>query len=128
CGQPGGIFVLTGDVIAFPKQKTAEAEKAQKLLAKVAMAPATQLAFNMKHASIPPRTDVSIAGNPGFDQCVQSAAALYKGGVHVVRNSALILPADQMGSVVDLVSEYFNSDMPTDEALDRFASILTSGK
>jgi hypothetical protein len=33
-----------------------------------------------------------------------------------------------MGSIVDLISEYFNSDMPTDQALDRYASILTSGK
>lgn len=34
-----------------------------------------------------------------------------------------------MGSVVDLASEYFNSpDMKTDEALERFAAILASGK
>jgi hypothetical protein len=34
-----------------------------------------------------------------------------------------------MGSVVDLVSEYFNSpDMKTDEALERFATILTKQK
>jgi len=128
CGLPGGIFVMTGDVIAFPKQQNAEAEKAQKLLAKVAMAPATQLDFNLKHGSIPPRTDVAVAGNTAFDDCVQSAAAVYGKGNNVVRNSALIISPDAMGSVVDLISEYFNSDMPTDQALDRFAAILSSGK
>jgi len=59
---------------------------------------------------------------------VQTAAAIYSKGTNVVRNSALIISPDQMGSIVDLISEYFNSDMPTDQALDRYASILTSGK
>jgi hypothetical protein len=59
---------------------------------------------------------------------VQTAAAIYSKGTNVVRNSALIVSPDQMGSIVDLISEYFNSDMPTDQALDRYASILTSGK
>ena len=128
CGLPGGIFVMTGDVLAFPKQSSADAEKAQKLLAKVAMSPQTQLDFNLKHASIPPRTDVPVAGNAGFDSCVQAAAAVYGKGTNVVRNSALIIPSDQMGSIVDLISEYFNSDMPTDQALDRYAAILSGGK
>jgi len=128
CGLPGGLFVLTGDVIAFPKQKSADAEKAQKLFAKVAMSPAVQLDLNLKHGSIPPRTDIPVVGNAGFDECVQAAANIYTKGANVVRNSALIISPDAMGSVVDLLSEYFNSDMPTDQALDRYASILTSGK
>jgi glucose/mannose transport system substrate-binding protein len=128
CGLPGGLFVLTGDVIAFPKQKSADAEKAQKLFAKVAMSQAVQLDLNLKHGSIPPRTDIPVAGNAGFDDCVQTAALVYSKGVNVVRNSALIISPDAMGSIVDLMSEYFNSDMPTDQALDRYASILTSGK
>jgi len=128
CGLPGGLFVLTGDVIAFPKQKSADAEKAQKLFAKVAMSPAVQLDLNLKHGSIPPRTDIPVVGNAGFDDCVQAAANIYTKGANVVRNSALIISPDAMGSIVDLLSEYFNSDMPTDQALDRYASILTSGK
>jgi glucose/mannose transport system substrate-binding protein len=128
CGLPGGIFVLTGDVIAFPKQKSAEAEKAQKLFAKVAMTTAVQLDLNLKHGSIPPRTDIAVVGNAGFDECVQTAAAVYGKGVNVVRNSALIISPDAMGSVVDLLSEYFNTDMPTDQALERYAAILTSGQ
>lgn len=128
CGLPGGIFVLTGDVLAFPKQKNADAEKAQKLLAQVTMTPAVQLDFNLKHGSIPPRTDVPVAGNGGFDDCVQSATSVYSKGTNVVRNSALIISPDAMGSIVDLMSEYFNTDMPTNEALDRYAAILTSGK
>jgi hypothetical protein len=40
----------------------------------------------------------------------------------------LIISPDAMGSIADLLSEYFNTDMKTDEALDRFATILTSGK
>ncbi len=128
CGLPGGLFVLTGDVIAFPKQKGGDAEKAQKLFAKVAMSQAVQLDLNLKHGSIPPRTDVPVVGNAGFDDCVQTAALVYSKGANVVRNSALIVSPDAMGSIVDLMSEYFNSDMPTDQALDRYASILTSGK
>ncbi|MBS0446042.1 MAG: carbohydrate ABC transporter substrate-binding protein [Proteobacteria bacterium] len=128
CGLPGGVFVLTGDVIAFPKQKSADAEKAQQMFAKVVMAPQVQLDVNLKHGSIPPRTDVPVIGNAGFDDCVQIAAQTYTKGTTVVRNSALILSADAMGSVVDLVSEYFNTDMKTDEALDRYAAILTADK
>jgi len=115
-------------VIAFTKQKNADAEKAQKLFAKVAMTPAVQRDFNLKHGSIPPRTDIPVVGNAGFDECVQIGAGTYGKGVNVVRNSALIISPDAMGSVVDLVSEYFNTDMKTDEALDRYAAILTSGK
>ena len=128
CGLPGGIFVLTGDVLAFPKQKSAEAEKGQKLLAKVAMTPQVQLDFNSKKGSLPPRTDVRVVGNPAFDECVQIGANTYSQSVNVVRNSALILSPDAMGSIVDLVSEYFNTDMKTDVALERYAAILTSGK
>jgi glucose/mannose transport system substrate-binding protein len=128
CGLPGGIFVMTGDVIAFPKQKSADAEKAQKLFAKVAMSTPVQLDFNLKHGSIPPRTDIAVVGNAGFDECVQIGAGTYGKGVNVVRNSALIISPDAMGSIVDLMSEYFNTDMKTDEALDRYAAILTSGK
>lgn len=128
CGLPGGIFVMTGDVLAFPKQKNAEAEKGQKLLAKVAMMPNVQLDFNVKHGSIPPRTDVAVVGNSAFDECVQIGANTYGKSVNVVRNSALIISPDAMGSVVDLVSEYFNTDMKTDQALERYAAILTADK
>lgn len=128
CGLPGGIFVLTGDVLAFPKQKDAVAEKAQKMLAKVTMSQPVQLDFNLKHGSIPPRTDIPVVGNTGFDQCVQIGAGTYGKGVNVVRNSALIISSDAMGSIVDLLSEYFNTDMKTDEAMERYATILTSGK
>jgi len=128
CALPGGIFVLTGDVIAFPKQKTADAEKAQQIFAKVVMAPQVQLDVNLKHGSIPPRTDVPVIGNAGFDECVQVAARTYSRGTTVVRNSALILSADAMGSVVDLISEYFSTDMKTDDALDRYAAILSADK
>jgi glucose/mannose transport system substrate-binding protein len=126
CGLTGPIFVLTGDVLAFPKQKDAEAVKGQKLLAKVAMSQATQLEFNVKKGSIPPRTDVKVVGNADFDECTQVAASIYNKSVDVVGNSASLIPPDQMGSIVDLISEYFNSDMKTDEALDRFAQILAT--
>jgi glucose/mannose transport system substrate-binding protein len=129
CGLPGSIFVLTGDVLAFPKQKNAEDTRGQKLLAKVAMAQQTQLDFNVKKGSIPPRTDVPVVGNPQFDECTQIAAKIYNKSVDVVGNSALLISADEMGSVVDLVSEYFNSpDMTTDATMERFAAILTKGK
>lgn len=128
CGLPGGVFVLTGDVFAFPKQKSAEGVQAQKLLAKVTMSKPVQLGVNVKHGSIPPRTDIPVIGNAEFDECVQSGAAVYSKGTSVVRNSAMIVSPDAMGSVVDLLSEYFNTDMKTDEAMDRFASILTSNK
>jgi glucose/mannose transport system substrate-binding protein len=129
CGLTGPIFVLTGDVLAFPKQKNPEDDKGQKLLAKVTMAQKTQLDFNVKKGSIPPRTDVAVVGNPQFDACTQTAATIYNKSVDVVGNSALLISADEMGLVVDLVSDYFNSpDMTTDAALDRFAAILTSGK
>jgi len=129
CGLPGSIFVMTGDVLAFPKQKDANAEKGQKLLARVTMTPQTQLDFNLKKGAIPPRTDVQVAGNAMFDECTQIAASTYTKGVDVVGNSASLITPDAMGSVVDLVSEYFNSpDMKTDQALERFASILTSGR
>jgi hypothetical protein len=91
--------------------------------------PQTQLDFNVKKGSIPPRTDVSVVGNPRFDNCTQIAAKIYNKSVDVVGNSALLISADEMGSVVDLVSEYFNSpEMKTDDALDRFAGILTKQK
>jgi glucose/mannose transport system substrate-binding protein len=125
CVLPGNAYLVFGDLIGFPKQSKPEQIAAQKLLAKVVFDRPTQLGFNVAKNALPPRTDIDITGNPRFDACSQKAAAVYHEGSQVVANSQLYLSPDGGGALVDLLSEYFTSkDMSTDEAIDRFASIV----
>ena len=54
----GMAYVMGGDVFAFPQLKDAGQIKAQQLLARVLLEPATQIEFAQKKGSIPVRLDV----------------------------------------------------------------------
>jgi glucose/mannose transport system substrate-binding protein len=125
CVLPGNAYLMFGDLVGFPKQTKPEQIAAQKLFAKVVFDRPAQLGFNVAKNALPPRTDIDIAGDPRFDACSQKAAAIYHEGSQVIANSQLYLSPDGGGALVDLLSEYFTSkDMPTDEAIDRFAQIV----
>ena len=57
-GDHGIAYVMGGDVFAFPSPKDPARTKAQQLLARVLLEPATQIAFAQKKGSIPVRLDV----------------------------------------------------------------------
>jgi glucose/mannose transport system substrate-binding protein len=129
CVLPGKIpmFVMNGDVLGFPTQTKPEAIKAQKLLAQVAFGPTTQVEFNIKKGAIPARNDIDVAKSGQFDACSLKAVAAYRNDAGVVGNVKLFLSPDQSGSLADLLAEYFNTPgMSTDEAMDRFAGILSN--
>ncbi|MFI5015291.1 MAG: ABC transporter substrate-binding protein [Hyphomicrobiales bacterium] len=129
CLLPGKIpmFVMNGDVFGFPTQTKPEAIKAQKLLAKVVFEPDVQIDFTIKKGAIPARNDIDVAKTGRFDECSQKASEAYRNDAGVVGNVKIFLSPDQSGSLADLLAEYFNTPgMSTEEAVGRFASIITN--
>jgi glucose/mannose transport system substrate-binding protein len=119
----GVSYLLGGDVFVFPKQKSAEATAAQKKLANVMLAPATQIAFAQKKGSIPVRQDVDVTS---LDACAQKAVAWIKDKQAQVPANELLSPPAITGAVEDVISQYWNNNsMTTDEFITRVAAALS---
>lgn len=119
-------YIIGGDVFIFPKSADAKQTEAQDLLAKTLLTPEALIAFNLKKGGIPTRTDVDMSS---FDQCAQDAASYIKDPANQLPDYGLVMPPDVVGSIQDLVSEYFTDpDFSVDEFVARFAdAIQTAG-
>jgi glucose/mannose transport system substrate-binding protein len=119
----GVAYGLGGDVIAFPKQKSADATAAQQKLAGVLLDPATQIAFAQKKGSIPVRQDVDVSS---LDVCAQKAHAWISDPKAQVAANELLSPPSITGAVEDVVSQYFNDpSMTTDAFIEKISAALT---
>jgi glucose/mannose transport system substrate-binding protein len=118
---PGAPYVIQGDVFVFPKTTNADTLRAQKLLANVIEAPATQLAFSKLKGSIPARTDIDAAQ---ADQCAQKGIAILKERPRVVGVPEVYLTPDQNGAVQDVVTAFWNTGMTVDKAQKNIAAAL----
>ncbi|MGI9134628.1 MAG: ABC transporter substrate-binding protein, partial [Rhodoferax sp.] len=85
-------YIIQGDVLVFPRTSNPEQIKAQKLLASVVTAPATQVAFSAKKGSIPIRTDVDASK---MDLCAQQGIAIMKDKSRQLGNGEVYLSPDQ---------------------------------
>jgi glucose/mannose transport system substrate-binding protein len=119
----GTGYVMGGDVFAFPKQKNADATKAQTLLATVMLEPATQIAFAQKKGSIPVRQDLDVSS---LDTCAQKAVNwLHDENAQVPANELLSPPA-LTGAVQDIISQYWNdASMTTDAFIGKVVAALS---
>ena len=119
---PASPYLIQGDVFVFPKTSNPKAVQAQKLLASVVVAPATQLSFSQYKGSIPVRSDIDASK---ADACAQKGMAIMKDRSRHVGVSEVYLTPDQNGALQDVLTAYWNSaGMTVEQAQKRVASAL----
>ncbi|EPX82156.1 ABC transporter substrate-binding protein [Salipiger mucosus] len=120
---PGNGFVLNADSFTFFKVSGEPNLRGQQVLASLIMSPDFQKAFNLAKGSIPARTDVPL---DDFDICAQRS---HEDLLKATENGTLVpsmahemaVPRSVRGEFLDLVTEFFNSDMSSQDAVNRLA-------
>ncbi len=117
------VIATGGDAFYFPLLKDEEKAKAQEALASTLVAPATQVAFNMKKGSLPVRGDVDLAA---ANDCMKKGLDILAKG-DVIQWTDQLLSADSQKQKEDLFSEFFaNPSMTPEDAQKRFVDIIAS--
>ena len=124
---PGGGYVLNSDSFTFFKVSGEDKLKGQQVLASLIMSPEFQKTFNLAKGSIPARTDVPL---DEFDMCAKRS---HEDLVAAIVNDTLVpsmahemaIPRSVRGEFLDLVTEFFNSDMSSEEAAGRLADAVS---
>ncbi|CAH0340987.1 ABC transporter substrate-binding protein [Rhizobium sp. CECT 9324] len=117
------IISTGGDAFYFPLLKDEEQSKAQEVLASTLLAPATQVAFNLKKGSLPVRGDVDLAA---ANDCMKKGLEILAKG-NVIQGTDQLLSPDSQKQKEDLFSEFFaNASMTPEDAQKRFAEIIAA--
>jgi glucose/mannose transport system substrate-binding protein len=115
------VLGTAGDAFYFPLIEDEEISAAQAELAKVMLAPETQVAFNLKKGSLPVRGDVDLAA---ANDCMQKGLEIISSGATVTSTDQLVTP-DTNTQLEDLMSEFFSDMSLTPEAAqERWAAII----
>ena len=122
-GDHGIAYVMGGDVFAFPVLKDPAKTKAQQLLARVLLEPATQIEFAQKKGSIPVRLDVDTSS---LDVCARKASGWIADKNAQVPANEMLSPPALTGAIEDVISQYWNdAAMTTDAFVGKVASTLS---
>jgi glucose/mannose transport system substrate-binding protein len=115
-------FTMSADAFVFPVNQDPEQTKAQKLLTKVMIDPATQIAFNSKKGSEPARLDVDASK---LDACAQyGIKALQKPDQRIPCTDFLDTP-EFIGAERDLAAQFWSdTSMTVDQFIDAFVKIV----
>ncbi len=118
-----GDFTFNIDSFVMFKQKSDAASQGQADLANAIMSPDFQEIFNLNKGSIPARLDVSMAK---FDDCAKKSNADFvassKAGSLVPSIAhQMAVPAATTGAIQDVVTQFFNSNMSSKEAVEKIA-------
>lgn len=121
-GKPG--FILNSDSVGFFTQSDPDYQAGQILLAKTIMSPEFQTVFNQAKGSIPARLDVDLS--KGFTACQQTSQADLKAAIAddtLVRSLAhnMTVPQKVRGAMMEVITEFVNSDMAPDKAANALA-------
>jgi glucose/mannose transport system substrate-binding protein len=117
------IISTAGDAFYFPVQSDAAKTAAQDVLASTLLAPATQVAFNLKKGSLPVRGDVDLAA---ANDCMKKGLDILAKGNTIVSVDQL-LSADTQKQKEDLAAEFFsNPSLTVEDAQKRFAEIIAA--
>lgn len=117
------VIATAGDAFYFPLLKDEAKTKAQGVLAKTLLDPATQVAFNLKKGSLPVRSDVDLGA---ANDCMKKGLDILAKG-NVIQWTDQLLSADSQKQKEDLFSEFFaNASMTPEAAQKRFAEIIAS--
>ena len=121
-----GGFVYLVNSLSFFTQPDADAANAQAILASAIMDPEVQVAFNQAKGAIPARSDADFSLP---DACGQSTAAAFSAtdlagtavptfaGTHAANASVV-------GAATDVITEFFNTDMTPEEAVELLAEAV----
>jgi glucose/mannose transport system substrate-binding protein len=120
--QPG--FILNSDSVVFFQQSDPDYVEGQTLLASLILSPDFQTIFNQAKGSIPARLDVDLSD--GFNPCQQIAQADLQASIEagtLVRSMAHNMTVLQKyrGAMMDVITEFVNSDMTPEEAANAMA-------
>lgn len=119
--SPRSPYIVDGDVLVFPKRVDAGALEAQRLLARVATAPTTQLAFSARKGSVPVRTDLDTRT---LDACARLGAAALRDAGRLVGNTELLLAPAELRALERVVSDFWHRDIPVETAQRQLARTL----
>ena len=129
CGQaptdwakPG--FILNSDSVVFFQQSDPDYVEGQKLLASLILSPEFQTIFNQTKGSIPARLDVDLS--QGFNPCQQKAQKDLQASIEagtLVRSMAhnMTVPQKLRGAMMEVITEFVNSDMDPKDAANTLA-------
>jgi glucose/mannose transport system substrate-binding protein len=119
------IISTGGDAFYFPVINDEAKSAAQDVLAATLLAPATQVAFNLKKGSLPVRGDVDLAA---ANDCMKKGLDILAKG-NVIEGTDQLLSADSQKQKEDLFSEFFaNTSMTVEDAQKRFVDIIASAE
>lgn len=115
---PGNGYSFNTDSFAFFKVSGEDRIEGQKVLASLIMSPQFQETFNLAKGSIPARTDIKL---DKFDSC---ALKSYEDMTAAVRNNTFVpsmahemaVPRTVRGEFLDVVTNFFNSEMSSADA------------
>ena len=123
---PGNGFVLNSDSFTFFKVSGEDRLAGQQVLASLIMSPSFQETFNLAKGSIAARTDVSL---DKFDICAKRShedllAAIASDSLVPSMAHEMAIPRSVRGEILDLVTNFFNSDMSSQEAAESLAAAV----
>jgi glucose/mannose transport system substrate-binding protein len=123
---PGSGFILNSDSFTFFKVQGAARAEGQKVLASLIMSPDFQKTFNLAKGSIPARTDVPL---DDFDSCAVKShddltAAIQANTLVPSMAHEMAIPRSVRGEFLDVVTNFFNSDMSSADAAKALASAV----
>jgi glucose/mannose transport system substrate-binding protein len=120
--QPG--FILNSDSVVFFQQDEPDYVEGQTLLAHLILSPEFQTTFNQTKGSIPARLDVDLI--EGWNPCQQLSQADLNASIEagtLVRSMAhnMTVPQKVRGAMMEIITEFVNSDMSPEEAANAMA-------
>jgi glucose/mannose transport system substrate-binding protein len=116
------VISTGGDAFYFPLIEDEEIAAAQEELASVLIAPETQVAFNLKKGSLPVRGDVDLEA---ANDCMRKGLEILAQG-NTIPAVEQVLTQDSITQMNDLMVEFFNSSMSTEDAQARFADLIAN--
>ncbi len=127
---PGQGFLYNVDSFAFFNVDGEDRQQGQKLLARLIMGPEFQKTFNLNKGSIPARTDVAL---DEFDECAKQSSKdmtedAQDGSLLPSYAHGMALRGAQAGAVTDVVTNFFNSDMSSEDAVQQLADAVAASQ
>lgn len=123
---PGNAFILNSDSFVMFKVTGDDRIEGQRVLASLIMSPGFQETFNLAKGSIPARVDIAL---DKFDMCAKKShddltAAVSSNSLVPSMAHEMAVSRSIRGEFLDVVTEHFNSDMTSQEAVDRLVEAI----
>lgn len=119
-------FTLNSDSFAFFVQDDDDRKQGQALFAELVMSPDVQVFFNLAKGSIPARRDISLSEFPHCQQLSQRhlEQAIDSGGLVPTLAHSMAQPQRIRSSVMEIVSNFMNTDMGSEDAANQIADAV----